>query len=150
MAIENESTDQVIRMVLQGSEVVLRLSGEAALRIAALIYNALKGDLTTKGKATLWEFLKSGKDQKLFRIPKVIANDSANAIVSMSEANIKAASSGIALDGNDCIDNFDTLYVTTATLQKDYAQYSSSLLNLIKRSEESISRTRAKYRPDSK
>lgn len=69
MAIENESTDQVIRMVLQGSEVVLRLSGEAALRIAALIYNALKGDLTTKGKATLWEFLKSGKDQKLFSIP---------------------------------------------------------------------------------
>lgn len=69
MAIENESTDQVIRMVLQGSEVVLRLSGDAALRIAALIYNALKGDLTTKGKATLWEFLKSGKDQKLFSIP---------------------------------------------------------------------------------
>lgn len=34
-----------------------------------MIYNALKGDLTTKGKATLWEFLKSGKDQKLFRIP---------------------------------------------------------------------------------
>ena len=87
-------------------------------------------------------------DKKLFKIPKVIANDSANAIVSMSEANIKAASSGIALDGNDCVDNFDTLYVTTATLQKDYAQYSSSLLNLIKRSEESISTTRAKQRPD--
>ena len=68
----------------------------------------------------------------------------------MSEANIKAASSGIALDGNDCVDNFDTLYVTTATLQKDFAQYSSSLLNLIKRSEESISRTRAKYRSDIK
>lgn len=87
-------------------------------------------------------------DQKLFRIPKVIANDSANAIVSMSEANIKAASSGIPLDGNDCVDNFDTLYITTSTLQKDYAQYSSSLLNLIKRSEESIARTRAKYRSD--
>lgn len=85
-------------------------------------------------------------DQKLFRIPKVIANDSSNAIISMSEADIKAASSGIALDGNDCVDNFDTLYITTSTLQKDYAQYSSSLLNLIKRSEESIARTRAKYR----
>ena len=84
-------------------------------------------------------------DQKLFRIPKVIANDSSNAIISMSEADIKAASSGIALDGNDCIDNFDTLYITTSTLQKDYAQYSSSLLNLIKRSEESIARTRSKY-----
>ena len=40
-------------------------------------------------------------DQKLFRIPKVAANDSANAIVAMSESNIKAASSGISLDGND-------------------------------------------------
>ena len=84
-------------------------------------------------------------DQKLFKIPKVIANDSSNAIISMSEADIKAASSGIALDGNDCVNNFETLYITTATLQKDYAQYSSSLLNLIKRSEESIARTREKY-----
>ena len=84
-------------------------------------------------------------DQKLFRIPKVIANDSSNAIISMSEADIKSASSGIALDGNDCVNNFDALYITTSTLQKDYAQYSSSLLNLIKRSEESIARTRARY-----
>ena len=64
-------------------------------------------------------------DQKLFRIPKVVANDSANAIVAMSESNIKAASSGISLDDNDSVDNFDTLYLTTATLQKDYAQYST-------------------------
>ena len=69
MAIENETADQVVRMVLQGSEVVLRLSGEAGMRIAQMIYAALKGDHTTKGKATLWEFLKSGKEQKLFRIP---------------------------------------------------------------------------------
>ena len=69
MAIENETADQVVRMILQGSEVVLRLSGEAALRIAPMIYAALKDGHTTKGKATLWEFLKSGKDQKLFRIP---------------------------------------------------------------------------------
>ena len=69
MAIENETADQVVRMVLQGSEVVLRLSGEAGLRIAQMIYSALKGDHTSKGKATLWEFLKSGKDQKMFRIP---------------------------------------------------------------------------------
>ena len=38
MAIENETADQVVRMILQGSEVVLRLSGEAALRIAPMIY----------------------------------------------------------------------------------------------------------------
>ena len=58
MAIENETADQVVRMVLQGSEVVLRLSGEAGMRIAAMIYNALKGDLTTKGKATLWVLMR--------------------------------------------------------------------------------------------
>ena len=69
MAIENETADQVVRMVLQGSEVVLRLSGEAGLRIAQMIFTALKDGHTTKGKATLWEFLKSGKDQKMFQIP---------------------------------------------------------------------------------
>ena len=68
MAIENETADQVVRMMLQGSEVILRLTGEAALRIAPMIYAALKDGHTTKGKATLWEFLKSGKDQKMFRI----------------------------------------------------------------------------------
>jgi hypothetical protein len=69
MAVENETADQVVRMVLQGTEVVLRLSGEASLRIGQMIYAALKDGHTTKGKATLWEFLKSGKEQKMFRIP---------------------------------------------------------------------------------
>ena len=54
MAVENETADQVVRMILQGSEVVLKLSGEAALKVATMIYNALKGDMTTKGRATLW------------------------------------------------------------------------------------------------
>ncbi|MBQ8296747.1 MAG: helix-turn-helix transcriptional regulator [Ruminococcus sp.] len=85
-------------------------------------------------------------DQKLFRIPKVIANDSANAIISMSEADAKAASCGIPLDGNDCVTNMDTLYITTATLSQDYAPYASSMLNLIQQSEDSIERTRKKFR----
>lgn len=34
MSIENETADQVVKMVLQGSEVVLKLSGEATLKIA--------------------------------------------------------------------------------------------------------------------
>lgn len=69
MAVENETAEQVVKMILQGSEVVLRISGEAAINVVKMIYAALKGDLTTKGKATLWEFLKSGKDQKIFQIP---------------------------------------------------------------------------------
>ncbi len=81
-------------------------------------------------------------DQKLFRVPKVVANDSANAIISINESNIKAASSGIALGANDAVEDAETLYVTTATLSKDFSEYASSLLNLIKISEDSIARTR--------
>ncbi len=81
-------------------------------------------------------------DQKLFRVPKVVANDSANAIISLNEANIKAASSGIALGANDAVNDADSLYVTTATLSKDFSEYASSLLNLVKISEDSIQRTR--------
>ena len=83
-------------------------------------------------------------DQKLFRIPKVIANDSANAIISMNEADTKAASSGIALDGNDCIVDFNSIYITTSTLAEEYPQYMSSLLNLIELSEGKIKKTRSK------
>ena len=81
-------------------------------------------------------------DQKLFRIPKVVANDSANAIISLSESNIKAASSGIAIGGNDSVTDAESLYVTTATLSEDFSEYATSLLNLIQISETSISRTR--------
>jgi len=69
MAIENETADQVVRMVLQGSEVVLRLTGQAGMRIATMIYSALQGDVTSKGRATLWEFIKSGREQTLLKIP---------------------------------------------------------------------------------
>ena len=87
-------------------------------------------------------------DQKLFKIPKVIANDSANAIISMNEADIKAASSGIPIGEHDCVTDTETLYVTTATLSQDYSEYSASLLNLIKISEDSISKTRNDPEPD--
>jgi len=84
-------------------------------------------------------------DQKLFRIPKVIANDCADSIIAMSEADIKASSCGISLDGNDSVTNFNTLYLTTATISKDYPQYSSSLFKLIQVSEDNITRTRTGY-----
>ncbi|MBR3269460.1 MAG: helix-turn-helix transcriptional regulator [Oscillospiraceae bacterium] len=89
-------------------------------------------------------------DQKLFRVPKVVANDSSNAIISLNESNIKAASSGIALGTNDAVEDGETLYVTTATLSKDFSEYASSLLNLIKISEDSIEKTRDELQPAKK
>lgn len=81
-------------------------------------------------------------DQKLFAVPKVVANDDASAIVSMNEANIKAASSGIPIGSNDCVKDAEVLYLTTTILSHTYPEYSSSLLNLIKISEESIYKKR--------
>ena len=81
-------------------------------------------------------------DQKLFSVPKVVANDDASAIVSMNEANIKAASSGIPIGENDCVQDAEVLYLTTAILSQTYPEYSSSLLNLIKISEDSIHKKR--------
>ena len=81
-------------------------------------------------------------DQKLFSVPKVVANDDASAIVSMNEANIKAASSGIPIGENDCVKDSEVLYLTTAILSQTYPEYSSSLLNLIKISEDSIDKKR--------
>lgn len=81
-------------------------------------------------------------DQKLFSVPKVVANDDASAIVSMNEANIKAASSGIPIGDNDYVKDPDVLYLTTAILSQTYPEYSSSLLNLVKISEDSIHKKR--------
>ena len=81
-------------------------------------------------------------DQKLFSVPKVVANDDASAIVCMNEANVKAASCGIPIGENDCVEDTDVLYLTTAILSQTYPEYSSSLLNLIKISEDSIHKKR--------
>lgn len=74
MSVETETSEQVVRMVLQGTEVVLRLSGQAAIEMAKMIYSALKNDATSKGKATLWEFLRSGRKQMVFEIPDEYIN----------------------------------------------------------------------------
>ncbi len=81
-------------------------------------------------------------DQKLFSVPKVVANDDASAIVSMNEANIKAASCGIPIGSNDYVKDSNVLYLTTTILSQTYPEYSSSLLNLIKISEDSIHKKR--------
>lgn len=81
-------------------------------------------------------------DQKLFSVPKVVANDDASAIISMSEANVKAASCGIPIGANDYVRDTEVLYLTTSILSQTYPEYSSSLLNLIKISEDSIHKKR--------
>lgn len=63
-----DAADQVVRMTLEGSEVALKISGEAAKNIAIMLVAALKEEEKTHGKARLGTMLKSGKELKVFSI----------------------------------------------------------------------------------
>ena len=63
-----DAADQVVRMTLEGSEVALKISGEAAKNIAIMLIAALKEEEKTHGKARLHTMLKSGKELKVFSI----------------------------------------------------------------------------------
>ena len=63
-----DAAEQVIRLSLDGVEVVARISGEAAKNIAVLLAAVLKEEHKTKGKARLTNMIKSGKELKVFAI----------------------------------------------------------------------------------
>ncbi len=63
-----DAAEQIVRMSLEGTEVALRITGNAAKNIAVLIIAALKEEGKTKGKARLSGMLKSGKELKVFSI----------------------------------------------------------------------------------
>ncbi len=64
-----DAAEQVVRLSLEGFEVVARLSGSAAKNIALLLASVLKEEQKTKGKARLTNMIKSGKELKVFSIP---------------------------------------------------------------------------------
>ena len=53
-----EAAESVVRMSLQGTEVALKVTGEAAKNVAALLYAIYKGRKKTKGKIKLAKMLK--------------------------------------------------------------------------------------------
>ena len=63
-----DAAEQVIRLSLDGVEVVARISGEAAKNIAVLLAAVLKEEHKIKGKARLTNMIKSGKELKVFAI----------------------------------------------------------------------------------
>lgn len=65
-----EAAESVVRMSLQGTEVALKITGEAAKNIAALMYAIYRGRNRTKGKTKLEKMLKSGQNLKIFSIRK--------------------------------------------------------------------------------
>ena len=70
MSNGGDAAEQVVRLSLEGFEVVARLTGSAAKNIGALLYTVLKQENKTKGKARLTNMIKSGKPLKVFSIPQ--------------------------------------------------------------------------------
>jgi len=68
MDATEQAAEQIVRMTLYGSEVVLRLSGAGAKNIAAALVAAASSTEQTKGKTRLSNMLKSNKELKVFQI----------------------------------------------------------------------------------
>ena len=64
MSVSGDSAEQVVRLSLEGFEVIAKLTGSGAKNIAALLYTIMKDQKQTKGKTRINNMLKSGKSLK--------------------------------------------------------------------------------------
>ena len=70
MSVNGDVSEQVVRLSLEGFEMLARLTGSGAKNVAALIYTIMKDQKQTKGKQKLGNMLKTGKPLKIFTIKK--------------------------------------------------------------------------------
>lgn len=68
MSVNGDVSEQVVRLSLEGFEVLARLTGSGAKNVAAMIYTIMKDNTQTKGKTKLNNMLKSGKPLKIFTV----------------------------------------------------------------------------------
>ena len=66
MNTSGEAADQVVRMVLEGTEYVVRLSGKGAVQLGALVYSIARQQKKTKGAERLTNMLRNGKALKVY------------------------------------------------------------------------------------
>jgi hypothetical protein len=64
----SESAEAVVRMTLQGSEVALKIAGSGTKELLIMLYTILNGQQKVKGRTTLTNMLKSGKELKVFSV----------------------------------------------------------------------------------
>ena len=71
MNSSGEAAESIVRMYLQGLEVLLKVSGSGAKNTLALSYALLKEKKQTKGKTNLVNMLKSGKTSNILTVKDV-------------------------------------------------------------------------------
>lgn len=68
MQTGGEAADQVVKMSLEGAEFAIRIAGDGATRIMAILVSVLREETKTRGKARLNSMLRSGKELKVFTV----------------------------------------------------------------------------------
>lgn len=68
MSVSSESAEQLTKVMIEGSEVILKVTGSGAKNAIALIAAILKDNTQTRGKTRLSNMIKSGKDLKIFSV----------------------------------------------------------------------------------
>ena len=66
MNTSGEAADQVMKMMLNGTEVLIKLTGTGAKNAAVLLYSIAREQKKTKGSARLESMLRSGKPLKVY------------------------------------------------------------------------------------
>ena len=72
MSVNGDVSEQVVRLSLEGFEVLAKLTGSGAKNIAAMLYTIMKDNKQTKGKTKLNKMIRVGKPLKIFTIKKKI------------------------------------------------------------------------------
>lgn len=68
MSYSGDAAEQVVRMTLEGAEVVAKITGTGAKELTVLLYAILRDQKKTKGKTRLTNMLRSGKELKVFAV----------------------------------------------------------------------------------
>lgn len=64
----NDASEQIVRMSLNGVEVLAKLTGSGAKHLAAYLYTVMSQQKRTKGHTRLETMIKNGKELKVFSI----------------------------------------------------------------------------------
>lgn len=72
MSVNGDASEQVVRLSLEGFEVIAKLTGSGAKNIAAMLYTIMKdkNKNQTRGKMKLSRMLQAGKPLKIFTVSK--------------------------------------------------------------------------------
>jgi hypothetical protein len=68
MNTSGDAAEQIVRMSLEGVEVMAKITGAGAKEIGLKLFTTLKQEQKTKGKARLTSMLKSGRELKVYSV----------------------------------------------------------------------------------